>query len=137
MPAARLGTLFASDGDLRYDRAHGAVYYACGGLLPPGGGAARAHAHAHGHSHSHDDAHSRAARRARHDAAADTESRARRPPAARAPSAAPGGPDPIDPSQALRLHSRPGAPQRIVLNFQGVFRGGLFTAARHLQTFVL
>jgi len=35
-----------------------------------------------------------------------------------APSALPGGPDP-DPAMAFKLHSRPGAPRRILLDFDG------------------
>ncbi|GBF92242.1 hypothetical protein Rsub_05325 [Raphidocelis subcapitata] len=34
-------------------------------------------------------------------------------------SAVPGGPDPVDPSMAFKLHSRPGAPKKILLDFDG------------------
>ncbi len=41
------------------------------------------------------------------------------PPPAQLPSADPAGPDPADTALAFKLHSRPGAPKRILLDFDG------------------
>jgi hypothetical protein len=101
---ARLKQLLTSDGDLGYAPVSGALLYACRGLALDGKlgltGLSNASAPAGGSGPPRGGA-------AVPIAAAGTA------------SAAPGGPDPPDPSMAFRLHSRPGAPKKILLDFDG------------------
>lgn len=119
------------------------MFYACGGLLT-----AREHAHSHGHNHGHGHGHSHSDQSsssvtaaagadspgpaqflelAGSDAASGAGAHSEAPAGggggrgkSKPASAVPGGPDPVDPSRAFKLHSRPGAAKKIVLNFKGV-----------------
>lgn len=113
MALPALMQLLAADRDVTVDRASGRLVYSCSGLTAPGqihlaGGPAAA-----------------AARAARFAAAAAAAQLAQAAPqrtaaaGAGGASAAPGGPDPADLDAAFRLHSRPGAPRRILLDFNG------------------
>jgi hypothetical protein len=153
MAPGRLEALLAREADIGFDAAAQSVFYACSGLAAAsarGRGHAHTHTHAGGTTvvGSSRAAAPAAVRLLAGGAAADASAArrragvaayARRPPRPPAggsgggggatielgpgPSATPGGPDPEDLSLAFKLHSRPGAPKRILLDFKGAPRG--------------